>query len=145
MNKNQRVLTLIALIAFVVIGVCHYLASPPLVSQTTRSTVWKELTYEQAQRQAPSRFLDLIFVGNLEKQGGYTDSKGQWHAYTKDDVQQRFNIPDEAKLWFPVETETTRSIWKPHTYPGDSMVPDVRIPWLMVGLIYAGLFLLLGR
>jgi hypothetical protein len=24
------------------------------------------------------------------------------------------------------------------------MVPDVRIPWLMVGLIYAGLFLLLA-
>jgi hypothetical protein len=76
MNKKQRMLTICALIAFVVVGAGHYLASPPLVTKTT-----------------------------------------QFHV---------------------------EHIWKPHTYPGDSMVPDVRIPWLMVGLIYAGLVLLLA-
>ena len=76
MNKKQRVLTICALIAFVVISAGHYLALPPLVTKTT-----------------------------------------QFHV---------------------------EHIWKPHTYPGDSMVPDVRIPWLMLGLIYAGFFLLLA-
>jgi hypothetical protein len=73
MNKKQRVLTVIALVAFVVIGACRYLAWPLLLLYSYNwlpLTAWKELTYEEAQQQVPSKFLDLIFVGNLEKQGG---------------------------------------------------------------------------
>jgi hypothetical protein len=49
MNRKQRLLTVIALIAFVVIGACHYLAWPPLRLYGYKRvplTVWKELTYE---------------------------------------------------------------------------------------------------
>ena len=51
MNRKQKVLTVIALIAFVVIGVCHYLAWPPIVFHVTQSvpyTEWKQLTYDEA-------------------------------------------------------------------------------------------------
>ena len=56
-------------------------------------------------------------------------------------------IPDEAKLWFPVQTEIAKSIWNPYfngTHPSYAMVPDVRMPWFMLGVIYVGLFFLLA-
>jgi hypothetical protein len=142
MNKKQRVLTIIALLAFVVTGVCHYLALYDDV--WVPLTIWKELTYEEAQKEAPNDFLDLIFVGNLEKQGGYIDSKGQWQPYTNDAAKLRF-IPDEAKLWFPFQQGTTKRVWNPRFInPAYAMVTDVRMPWFMLGVIYVGLFFLLA-
>jgi hypothetical protein len=115
MNRKQRVLTIWALIAFVVIGACHYLRWPPLVLYETKwvsYTLWEERTYEEARLKEPdNKFLDLIFIGNLEKQGGYTDAKGEWQTYRKDDLYASHGaIPVDAKLWFPIQTGTAKSI-----------------------------------
>jgi hypothetical protein len=108
MNRTQKVLTVIALIAFVVIGAGHYLAWslswPPLLLYENRRvplTVWKELTYQEAQQQigvilisfAPD--LKTTFVNRLQEQGGYTDSKGQYHTYP---VATPAPTPPRAKL-----------------------------------------------
>ena len=86
MNKKQRLLTIIALVAFALIGACHYLAWPPLVLYEQKwffLTVWKELTYEEAQQQVHDRDLNFIFAARLLEQGGYTDSKGQVPGLTE--------------------------------------------------------------
>ena len=79
MNRKQKVLTIIALVAFVAIGVCHYLGF--------------------------KTYLD----------------------YTKP-RQQTYEI--------------LRSGWE-WTVSEESIVPDVRIPWFMLGVLYVGLFFLL--
>jgi hypothetical protein len=70
-----------------------------------------------------------------------------YQSYTKDDAKLGF-IPDDAKLWFPVQTETTERVWNPrinaNNQPSYAMVPDVRMPWFMLGVIYVGLFFLLA-
>jgi hypothetical protein len=87
MNRKQRVLTIFALIAFVVIGWCHYLAWPPM------------------------RFDDRSNTFHFN--GAYLTEKG-------------------------VEgTLISYAYQKP-------MIQDVRMPWFMLGVIYAGLFFLLA-
>jgi hypothetical protein len=49
LNRKQKVLTVIALIAFVVIGASHYLDCG--FYQREPVTEWKELTYAEAQQQ----------------------------------------------------------------------------------------------
>jgi hypothetical protein len=79
MNRKQKVLTIIALIAFVVIGSGHNLAWPLLVLHEDRDvpyTVWEEVTYDAAPQNVRQAFVDRLL-----EQGGYTDSKGQWQTY----------------------------------------------------------------
>jgi hypothetical protein len=85
MNRKQRLLTIIALVAFVVIGAGHYLDMGLYKQVTVR--VWGRedysfLRWEPRARLAPT--------------------------------------------------------------PKQSLVPDVRIPWFMLGVIYVGLFFLLA-
>jgi hypothetical protein len=149
MNRKQKVLTVIALIAFAVIGACHYLAWPPIVLYNYERfplTVWKELTYQEAQEQhVAGKNLDLHFFAGLKQQGGYTDPQGKWWAYGKD--SDGF-IPDDAKVWFRVDTGTGKRIWKPYISFADgykaAMIGDIRMPWFMLGVIYVGLFFLLA-
>lgn len=152
MNKKQRVLTVIALITFVIIGAFHYLQWPPIVLyyyDWVPLNVWKELTYQEAKKQdVGDIFFDLDFVARLKQQGGYTDSQGKWLAYGEDAASISFiPIPDDAKVWFLVKTGTRKQIWKPYfnvagSYP--AIVPDVRVPWFMLGVIYVGMFFLLA-
>ena len=150
MNKKQRVLTVTALIAFMVIGACHYLDWG--LYQSEPVTEWEELTYEQTHL--------IISKGEFAKrlldQGGYTDSKGQWHS-TKESkdvdlgiylLKNAGEIPSDAKLWEPITSSSVfRTVWKPYfrmVHPNSAMVPDVRMPWFMLGVIYVGLFFLLA-
>jgi len=152
MNEKQRVLTVIALVAFVVIGACHYLAWPPLhlyVYKAFPLTLWKELTYEEAQQEVHEQNLDSLFIARLLEQGGYTDSKGTYYSYKKGDPWVDFSgIPLEAKVWFPVETRAWMWVWNPRlnvvTARNYAMIFDLRIPWFMLGVIYFGLFFLLS-
>jgi hypothetical protein len=142
MNRKQKVLTIIALIAFVVIGACHYLDCG--FYQPEPVYPWREYTHQQSSH----RISGAEFVKRLLDQGGYTDSKGQYQLYTKDAAELGF-IPDEAKLWFQI-TEEPRGyirVWKPYfrmVDPTSAMIPDVRMPWFMLGVIYVGLFFLLA-
>jgi hypothetical protein len=178
MNRKQKVLTVIALIAFVLIGAGHYLAWPPLSLYGYRwvpyPPVWKELTFDEAEQHVPGlphtgkpaqnlqvpdgTTLYQIFIIRLQEQGGYTDSEGQYHTYSEDDPDPRSShealagiIPPDAKVWLPVRTGgTTERDWYPRIHgslnsaPSDAMVSDVRLPFFMLGVIYAGLFFLLA-
>lgn len=152
MNKKQKVLTVIALIAFIVIGAGHYLDWGLYRSEPI--TEWEEVTYEQAHLVISK----AEFAKRLLDQGGYTDSKGQWHSTefvaSKDidlDIYLLKNageIPSDAKLWELITSSSVfRTVWKPYVtmvHPNSAMVPDVRIPWFMLGVIYVGLFFLLA-
>jgi hypothetical protein len=64
MNRKQRVLTVIALVAFVLIGACHYLAWPPLDLWKTHGLVvteWEELTWEEAKGKQIKGFNGAVF------------------------------------------------------------------------------------
>jgi hypothetical protein len=115
MNKSQRVLTIIALAVFVVIGACHYLAWPPIL------------------------FYDSVKVVDHT----------EWKHLTGDEIK-RYNDPSvlpSDEVWIPVPAYASKTYWHPprfnprHDY---AMVPDVRMPFFMLGVIYAGLFFLLA-
>jgi len=174
MNRKQKMLTMIALIAFVVIGACHYLDWGFQHTEPATYTFWKELTYKEAQQEVSliKDGLERTFNDRLLAEGGYTDAKGQWktyvafdptaylakqgitgytddegqwHAYQKTPLQ--YVIPSDAKLWFPIEINGVKWIWDPYfrmVHPNSAMIPDVRMPWFMLGVIYVGLFFLLA-
>ena len=46
-----------------------------------------------------------------------------------------------------VDGRVLEARWHPYwnwTYPQFAMIPDVRMPWFMLGVIYVGLFFLLA-
>jgi hypothetical protein len=89
MNRKQKVLTIIALIAFVVIGLCHYLAWAPIVFRISESvpyTEWKQVTYHKAKQIHDSKYFDVIFLGSVIQQGGYTTNSAIFHPVTKDEI-----------------------------------------------------------
>jgi hypothetical protein len=160
MNGKQRVLTVIALIAFVVIGAFHYLEWPPIMLFGQRLipyTRWEELTWKEAASKTNYRYVTgnpmlPYFQGAIKRQLAYEESMGLHNRYTADGkrtfTDAEVGIPrDDAKAWVPIETEMAKTIWNPHfngTDPPYAMIPDVRMPWFMLGVIYAGLFFLLA-
>jgi hypothetical protein len=147
MNRKQRVLTVIALVAFVVIGACHYVDWGFHSFRSVFHTHWKELTYKEAQQEVPDKDFKRTFNDRLLGQGGYTDANGQWQTYVDDDIAKLLGIPPDAKLWFPIEAVSNELVWNPYfrmVYPNSAMIPDVRMPWFMLGVIYVGLFFLLA-
>jgi hypothetical protein len=58
-------------------------------------TVWKQETYGEA---ANEGFVNpWTWVGLLNKQGGFTDSKGNWHSIN----DPNFTMTEYAMIWYP--------------------------------------------
>ena len=62
--------------------------------QPPQRTVWKQLTYDEAAKEGFANPWD--FVGLLEEQGGFTDSKGNWHPR-----ENHESATADAKVWYP--------------------------------------------
>jgi hypothetical protein len=155
MNRKQKVLTVIALIAFVIIGAFHYLRWPPLhlVNYEIKKRVvnWELLDWqkakEQIQRNEEKWFSDDAFdsafahVATFTR--GYVDIFGNWQSYTGTG-----SLPRNAKVWIPelgTFNEPHLNVWVDFTNPLYAIVPDVRVPWFMLGVIYTGVFFLLAN
>ena len=108
MNKKQRVLTVIALIAFLLIGACHYLRWPPLhlISYKTNKRIvnWELLDWQKAKEQIERNEekwfsddnFDSAFAHVATFTGGYVDVYGDWQSYTGTG-----SLPRNAKVWVP--------------------------------------------
>jgi hypothetical protein len=117
MNRKQKVLTIIALIAFVMIGACHYLAWIPhqdySAGKYREETTWRMVTYQEGQS------------GNAPPEATVHD------GYLQVPTTRRINIPDYYSTLGFVDSKK-------------SMLPQVATLWFMLGVIYAGLFFLLA-
>ena len=88
-----------------------------------------------------------MFFGYILEQGGHTTSSGSFHPVTNDQMQGRERVPLDAKVWFEVPSYALKTYWHPYfndAFPPYAIIPDVRIPWFMLGVIYTGLFFLLA-
>jgi hypothetical protein len=101
MNRKQRVLTVIALIAFVMIGTCHYLDASLYTTQSALDNP------------------------------GTTDYSWNWET--------RF-----APYVRIVDPTPIKSVYQHNKLVSPALIPDVRIPWFMLGVVYVGLFFLLA-
>ena len=151
MNRKQRVLTILALVAFVVIGALHYVQWPRIVlfqHEAIPYTEWEETTWAEV------------------KWKGTTDGYPEHPEIYFKDVTERHQRalakqlggdevilptpPDDAKAWLPREKWWWgKPIWSPQLRLAlagryDMAIADVRLPWFMLGVIYAGLFFLVA-
>jgi hypothetical protein len=117
MNRKQKVLTVFALIAFAVIGECHYLAWIPhedySAGKYREETTWRMLTYEEGV--------------SGKTPAGTTEHDGF------------LQVPTTSKIPIADYHSTLEFV-----NPKRSMLPQVATPWFMLGVIYAGLFFLLA-
>jgi len=118
MNRKQKVLTVIALIAFTVIGACHYLAWIPhedySAGKYREETAWRVENFEEGKS------------GNVPP-GATWVHDGYWQVPTTSKVL----VPDYYSTLGFVDSK-------------ESMLPHVMTPWFMLGVIYVGLFFLLA-
>ena len=129
MNRKQKVLTVIALVAFVVIGACHYLAWIPhqdySAGKYREETTWRVLSWEELgpfddlTGKSPAKVLPPGAILNKDDQ--------HWHV----PKTSRIPIPDYYSALEFVDSKK-------------SMLPQVATPWFMLGVIYASLFFLLA-
>ena len=149
MNKKQRVLTVIALIAFAVIGAFHYLQWPPVGFY-----VWVSHTPTPEEKQkleaAQSKWIDAWLERKDKEKAAEQSYQEKIAKYGKD---AQFT-DEEAGIWpkMPEEPEMPQKqdrVWHPSInfangkYP-PATIPDVRVPWFMLGVIYVGMFFLLA-
>jgi hypothetical protein len=154
MNRKQKGLTVIALIAFVIVGAFHYLGWPPLhlIDYETKKRIvnWELLDWQKAkvqmQRNEEKWFsddaFDLAFAHTATYTHGYVDVVGDWQSYTGTG-----SLPRNARVWIPelgVFKEPYLNVWIKFENPKYAIVPDVRVPWFMLGVIYTGVFFLLA-
>ena len=125
MNRKQRYLTVIALIAFVVIGFCHYLAAKTYADYSSGRMVERTVIPTPAPVDVP----DLNHFATFEDALAASERVPTPTPAPPVKIEER--VPDIR--WYLA--------W---VHPSDSMVPDVRLPWFMLGVIYAGLFFLLA-
>ena len=138
MNKKHKVLTILALIAFVMIGACHYLQWPPISlfrMAWIPSIEWEEHSWKEVKP-----WQDDAHHYEHVRYDGYPEHP---EIYFTDE-----NPSDDAKAWVPVRRWYGRDVSSPRINVtqdrNDMMIADVRMPWFMLGVIYVGLFFLLA-
>jgi hypothetical protein len=185
MNRKQRVLTVIALIAFAVIGAFHYLDWPPITffrEHTIPYTAWEETTWAEANQKRSfyghPEHPEIYFQDAIKQQVAIIKheravAEKRWHDYLEQRKARgdpwdpdKFDAeafllqppppsyfrgraetpPDDAKAWIPREKVWVgKPVWSPQLRLADQpAIADVRMPWFMLGVIYAGSFFLLA-
>jgi hypothetical protein len=130
MNRKQKVLTVIALIAFVVIGVCHYLGSPPVIFY---KWIKRKATPEESARHR---------AAYAKEYGEESANQAQELFGTFNTVAQKQWHPEihwvDPTRWppkiAPEDRHRALSIEEAENWPKPPLVRDVRIPWFMQGL-----------
>jgi hypothetical protein len=117
MNKSQRILTILALTVFVAIGACHYLAlrsySDYSGGKYAEETRWREPTAEE-----------LIEAARKAKDTGID--------FLPNKIPVTVRVPLADQRWYLQ--------WEEPKY---AMLPEVKMPWFMLGVIYTGFFFLM--
>ena len=142
MNRKQRVLTVIALIAFVVIGACHYLrletyqSGPGKWRQEPQriSKTWSQMTADE--RQQVNEYEDALLEKYLKAHPANPNAK-QIISVDPDDPRldgstRSFSVT--SKVW--VERDLKYSQRLALTDPKGALVTDVRMPSFMLGVIF---------
>ncbi|SRR6266481_6656094 len=124
MNRKQKVLTVIALVAFVVIGWCNYLGWPPI------------------------HLFDHDFVPFDDDKWS-----AERNAWERDYEERGYKEDDTLKRRFAalLDSRHGRYVWHWHPwfngatdYTNPPIIYDLRMPWFILSVIYVGMFFLLA-
>jgi hypothetical protein len=115
-NKKQKILTVVTLVVFIALGALHYLA----VKSYPDYSAGKHREDTTWRNVTADEVLDSRVPAGATQRGRY------------------FQVPVKTQVPVP----DYRSYWK-WSDPKESMLPDVRMPWFMLGVIYTALFFLL--